>query len=220
MRWMRAWMLCVILALAIGCACMGQGLLNGGFEGGIYDATPGSTGNCCVPDSWAVVDVLSTGWGAFNVYNSVWDGTRWYDPAEGVAMCLATRSNQTEWAWLRNDAVFGPGTYYADLAYFPLRLGMGVQVGVRMWTSGAVASGALWYAYYSTGDWRRYSDETGFKIRLTVPDGETGQLYIGVQGENTTVLMDDITVTPVPEPAGMVVLGMGLIGLIGRMRRR
>lgn len=86
--------------------------------------------------------------------------------------------------------------------------------------SGAGTSGALVLGSATTvgGGWTQYSAYIAAQGAGTV--ARFGIQYAGLADNANYVGIDSLTVTAVPEPAGWLMMGAGLIGLLAARRRR
>lgn len=154
---------------------------------------------------------------------------------------LAGQQVTVRWNFLTNQTYFdGTNFSYApdannnDFSFFNFSLaGQSNNFGklADTFDGYAVASNAAGFVsgFSATTLSNPFVSETGFRTStFTATASGTYDLAFGVvnanngsaNGINSALLVDNIQVSPVPEPASMLALGAGVLGLIGKRRKK
>jgi len=135
-----------------------------------------------------------------------------YSPTHSLKLSASVSGNGKWYQWVNVTA----GTTYTLSAYFKKTDGLSMTMGGKFYD----ASNNLLLTFNinepgGTYDWTQYSGN------ITAPDTAVkAELYFCFYHATGTAWADNITFTAVPEPATMMLLGLGSVSvIIGRRRR-
>jgi len=175
-------------------AISGNVVANCGFESGDFTSWT-LFGNTTNPGgNYFGVDAADANSGNFGAYL----GT---DPISGgplgLGQLLTTKPGQSYLLsfWLQQDAPSSPGYDHVFVA---------------------AVNGVLWLGLTDpgqAGSWRKYSDSFVAVSTSTV-------MEFALINDDSFWSLDDVSVTPTPDPGTFLLLGSGLAGLVGFLRRK
>ena len=194
-------------------------VLNGDFE--TLDDRTGDRGyrlNDLAPNRWDVYDSLPGGWmtgsgaGIEIQHNTVVPA---HSPQHYVELDSHSwdggPSNSSMFQWIHLD---NPGTY--ELSFFyRARTNNQDDNGIDVLFDNLLVAEVDGFKYEYT-DWEQYI------VTLDVAQAGDYQLMFSAMGMDNTLggFLDDISLTSVPEPASIFLLGSGILGLAALARRR